>query len=53
MDEYPPEFAKLRQGVIDQQARLAAALARIAELEKEIAELKTPIALRTRSKKSM
>ena len=47
------EFAKLRQSILDQQARLAAALARIAELEKEIAELKNPVATRTRSKKSM
>jgi cell division protein FtsB len=47
------EFAKLRQGILDQQAHLVAALARIAELEKEIAELKKPVASRTRSKKSM
>jgi cell division protein FtsB len=47
------EFAKLRQGILDQQARLTAALARIAELEKEVAELKNPVASRTRSKKSM
>jgi cell division protein FtsB len=47
------EFAKLRQGILDQQARLAAALARVAELERQIAELKNPVASRTRSKRSM
>jgi len=44
------EFARLRQCILDQQARLAAALARVAELEKEVAELKSPVAARTRSK---
>ena len=59
------EFAKLRQGILNQQARLTAALARVAELEKEnaalkapVAEkenaaLKAPVAARTRSKTSM
>jgi hypothetical protein len=47
------EFAKLRQGILNQQARLTAALARVAELEKENAALKAPVAARTRSKTPM